>query len=298
MMPAKVWVTSDIHIDYQDNFDRLLAFADEGHYSDALIIAGDATDNMDKLEALFRGLKPNFNLVCFVPGNHELWLRRSAFQHSLEKFFAIRKLCEAIGIATKPTLFGHREKVWLVPLYSWYDDKDQAEHSLFLEKDYAEDMTDAIWADFAQVRWPEHVQQPVAEWFATENEAHLNDKLDAPIISFSHFLPRQELIFSSPRQMSMRAARWFDPMPEFNFTRVAGSRRIESQVRQLGSQLHIYGHQHVNRVREIDGITYLSHCMGYPRERKRGRLRESAALPRCVWQDDVGFVDLHGRVGR
>ena len=79
-------------------------------------------------------------------------------------------------------------------------------------------------------------------------------------------------------------------MPEFNFSRVAGSRRIEEQLRRLGSRLHIYGHQHRNRLRTIDGVTYLSHCMGYPKERQRGHVPAEASQPLCVWRDDTGFT--------
>ncbi len=292
MMPARVWVTSDIHIDYQENFDRVLNFANEGHYSDALIIAGDATDKLERLRALLEGVRPNFNKVLFIPGNHELWVRRSTQTNSLEKFYAIQALCRELGVDTAPVLFGHREKVWLFPLYSWYDDKDNPDHSLYLEKSYAEDLTDSMWGDFTHARWPFDLDQPLAQLFADENEKHLGKNYEEPIISFSHFLPRVELIFNGPMKAAMRLARWFDPVPEFNFSRVAGSTRIEEQIRRLGSKLHIYGHQHVNRVRTLENITYLSHCLGYPRERQRGRIRENALLPRCVWRDDIGFCDL------
>jgi len=65
----------------------------------------------------------------------------------------------------------------------------------------------------------------------------------------------------------------FDRSPEFNFSRVAGSELIEKQIRQVGSKLHVYGHQHINRDREIDGIRYAAHCLGYPNERKRGVIK-------------------------
>lgn len=291
--PAKVWVTSDIHIDYQGNFDQLLAFADPGHQHDALIIAGDATDRLDRLQALFQALVPKFDSVLFVPGNHELWVRRSDHEDSLQKLNAILSLCVATGVKTTPLSLGTENRVWLVPLYSWYDDKDQPDHSLFVEKDYAEDRTDEMWGDFFHARWPEPLGgedgQTLAAYFASLNVPALDRHYDAPVISFSHFLPRQDLIFHQPVEEALKLARKHDPLPEFNFSRVAGSSRIDDQVRQLGSRLHVYGHQHRNRLRTVQGVTYLSHCMGYPKERQRGLVAPDAATPLCVWREDQGF---------
>lgn len=290
MIPSRVWVISDVHIDYQENFDRLVEFAERGHLSDALIVAGDATDRLDRLQELFSVLAENFRHVLFVPGNHELWVRRSGHEDSLEKFYAIKDLCQRTGVKTEPVLMGDFQKVWLVPLLSWYDDKDQPEHSLYVEKDYAEDRTDEMWGDFIHARWPDDLNQPLAQLFADENERHLRQEFDHPIISFSHFLPRQDLIFHKDLAAALELARKFDPLPEFNFSRVAGSARIEAQLRRLGSTLHVYGHQHRNRQRCLEGVTYLSHCMGYPKERQRGHVAAEAIHPKCVWRDDTGFT--------
>ena len=287
MVPSRVWAISDIHIDYQENHNTLMEFARRGHRLDSLIIAGDATDRLDRLQQLLEGLVPCFHRVLFVPGNHELWIRRSDYTDSLQKFQAIQELCHYLGVQTEPVKVGQYRQVWLVPLFSWYDDKQYGEHSLFVEKDYAEDRTDDMWGDFFHTRWPESMKQPIAEYFAALNEPFLDWNYDAPVISFSHFLPRQELMFSG--QFDMRVAAKFDPHPEFNFSRVAGSRRILRQVERLGSQLHVYGHQHRNRLRELEGITYLSHCMGYPRERKLGYVKGEASVPRCIWREDTGF---------
>ncbi len=61
----------------------------------------------------------------------------------------------------------------------------------------------------------------------------------------------------------------------FKFSRVAGSTRLEARIRALGSVLHVFGHQHRNRDRVIDGSRYVSNCLGYPREHARGRIGES-----------------------
>lgn len=290
MVPSRVWAVSDIHIDYQENFNILTDFARRGHRLDALIIAGDVTDRLDRLQQLFEIVVPCFHRVLFVPGNHELWIRRSDFADSLQKFAALQELCRHQGVQMEPVKIGQFRQVWLVPLLSWYDDKQYPEHTLFLEKN-TEDRTDQMWGDFFHTRWPDSLDVPIAEHFARLNERVFEWQFDAPVISFSHFLPRQELIFNRQYTEAELAniVKQYDPYPEFNFSRVAGSTRILEQVRRLGSQVHVYGHQHRNRVRVLDGVTYVSHCMGYPKERMLGYVHADAMTPRCIWREDTGF---------
>lgn len=56
----------------------------------------------------------------------------------------------------------------------------------------------------------------------------------------------------------------------FNFTRFAGSQTIENQLRQVGAAIHVYGHQHRNRDRCIEGVRYISHCLGSTGEQQKG----------------------------
>jgi hypothetical protein len=112
------------------------------------------------------------------------------------------------------------------------------------------------------------------------NEDRVNRAYAAPVISFSHFLPRRELMFS-PRPHGES-----DPHPEFNFSRVAGCSGIDDQIRRLGSRVHVYGHQHRNRDVTLEGVRYVSHCRGYPLERARGYLWEDPELKQ-VWSSEA-----------
>ena len=82
------------------------------------------------------------------------------------------------------------------------------------------------------------------------------------------------MMFSQyPPNIDPELIKKYDRHPEFNFSRVAGSSLIDQQIRQIGSRLHVYGHQHINRDREIEGVRYVAHCLGYPNERKRGVIK-------------------------
>lgn len=304
----RLWSISDVHVDYKENWEHLVCLSDSRYQQDMLIVAGDATDDLGKLAQLFECLASKFESVSFVPGNHELWLRDTEASRllgsastiklntSIDKFHAICALAEQYSITTCPVRFGHdANALWVVPLFSWYDGPDQTEHSLYLEKKGVEDRTQEMWSDFHLTKWPAEFAQgrtSPSKFFSGLNHSVCAQTFDAPVVSFSHFLPRQELMLSTKLERAASDLNYVDPHPEFNFSHVAGSARIEKQLRTLGSKLHIYGHQHRNRFREIEGVTYVSHCMGYPKERAKGHVVDDATHPLLIWDTANGFNGL------
>ena len=47
---------------------------------------------------------------------------------------------------------------------------------------------------------------------------------------------------------------------------ILGSRHLDRQLRKLNSNIHVYGHSHVNRQVTIDGVSYINNAFGYPSE--------------------------------
>lgn len=274
----RVFAWSDLHADYAANRERIAAAAGQGHREDALLVAGDVSDRLDTLERTLAQLRERFAEVFFVPGNHEAWLRGGGFPDSQAKLERIEALCGELGVRTRPARVGQGEAaVWIVPLASWYERPEQGEDSLFVAKP-GEDPTQSMWADDVLVRWPDGDAGAAARRMLRGNEAHLARSYDAPVVSFSHFLPRREVMFRAPEEQAA-APRQPDRHPAFNFSRVAGSLAIERQLRALGSRVHVYGHQHRNRDRLIDGVRYVSHCLGYPGE----GAAEDARQPKLVY---------------
>lgn len=232
----RIFAISDLHADFRDNralVDRLSASEFRG---DALLVAGDVADRLETVEETLGALRRRFAEVFFVPGNHELWVRGDT-RDSVEKFHAVLALCDAMGIRTRPARAGDR---WVVPLFSWYHESmDVAGQGVRAELD--------AWSDAYFCRWPDHVTRP-DEFFAALNEPHLRS-YDAPVVSFSHFVPRAELVPD---------VRWlgFKGLPL-----VAGSPLIDAQVRRLGATTHVFGHSHILEDRVIDGVRYVQNWL-------------------------------------
>jgi Icc-related predicted phosphoesterase len=95
--------------------------------------------------------------------------------------------------------------------------------------------------------------QDVTGHFAALNEPSL-ETTNTVIISFSHFLPRIDVMPSGV------------PAGKRVIYPVLGTTRLEEQIRRLGPAVHVYGHSHVNRCVVIDGIAYVNNALGYPAE--------------------------------
>lgn len=286
----RIFALSDIHADYHDNFAWVHNLSAVEYKRDTLILAGDLSHDSDIFTEVLTCLREKFAQIFFVPGNHDLWLRSTEWGDSLAKYHAILKRCDSLDVKTRPGRVSDEHSgraVWIVPLQAWYAKPEESPDSLFVEK-IGEDLRFRMWADDRAIRWPGFGECVcAADYFLGANEQYIATVYDAPVISFSHFLSRRELMFSTMEELIAAGMPLTDPQPRFNFSRVAGCARLDDQIRRLGSVIHVYGHQHRNRNREIDNVHYISFCLGYPRERAEGRISGFRNSPCVIWDTDI-----------
>lgn len=228
----RVYAISDLHTDIRANREALARAPLSGHGGDVLIVAGDIADSTAVLRDTLELLASRFREVFFVPGNHELWVRGEP-RDSVDKFREVLRVCGQAGVRTGPARVGG---AWVVPLFSWY-------HPSFdVRGEGAVDELEA-WADRYFCRWPAEAERP-DRFFLAMNEPNLHP-YDGPVISFSHFVPRTELV---------PPVRWlrFKGLPL-----VAGTTEIDDQIRRIGSRVHVFGHTHIPADREIAGVRYV-----------------------------------------
>lgn len=292
----RIFVLSDLHADFAENRHWLHQLSSQDFQHDCLVVAGDVSHRLDVTASTFQLLNDRFARVCFVAGNHDLWLRDNDCADSREKLDQLLRLCAELHVCTDPVKIGAGDAcpVWLVPLDAWYDRPEDSADSLYVAK-IGEHANLRWWADNRAIRWPDTGEfMCPAEWMLARNALALDRHYDAPVISFSHVLPRAEAMFPTPAELAAWGPDVQDPTPRFNFSRVAGTRALDRQIRRLGARLHLYGHQHRNRMLTVEDITYLSHCLGYPRERAIGRLWGIEEGPRLIWDTAQGTL-LHNQ---
>lgn len=239
----RVYAISDLHVDYEPNRQWVAQLSGEDYRDDLLIVAGDVSDSLTRLEWCLTALARRFAKVLFVPGNHDLWvLRDPADLDSMAKFRQVCDVAEQCGVSMAPY---SGEGVSIVPLLGWYDYSfGEPEERLLV-----------AWMDYRACRWPAgYGPAEVTDYFLARNPTAVAaaDK----VITFSHFLPRMDL---TPPHLAA-ARKVLDP--------VLGSNRLEQQLRRLGSSIHVYGHSHLNQRLTIDGVSYVNNAFGSPQERE------------------------------
>ena len=80
-VPPRVFVLSDIHTDYPENMRWVESLSDEAFVNDAVILAGDVSDQLSVLETTLRLFSGKFAHVFFTPGR-----RRATSPHQNHSF--------------------------------------------------------------------------------------------------------------------------------------------------------------------------------------------------------------------
>jgi predicted phosphodiesterase len=252
----RVFAVSDLHVDYEPNGQWAKNLSCQDYKDDILILAGDLSDLLGQIGENLNALVMRFKKVLYVPGNHEMWIIRSPeFRNSIAKFLEVCRVVRQSGASMECLC---TDALTIVPLLGWYD------------YSFGEpcDELRAAWMDFRACRWPSQMnERQAASFFATMNEP-LPERRSTTVISFSHFLPRIDLIPDYiPHQY-----RYLYP--------VMGADILERQIRHLGASIHVYGHSHVNHRIALGGVTYVNNAFGYPSE-----VRTTAKRLLCIYED-------------
>lgn len=237
----RVFACSDIHVDFKDNLHWVNSLSKNDFKNDILILGGDVTDDILLFQKVLEDLRYRFFHLLYVPGNHDLWVCRDIGINSFDKLLQIKKIADNTGVSMEPL---HFDFLSIVPLWGWYD------------YSFGQLSSETIntWMDFRACKWPEgFTSKKITSYFININEAYL-DINNKHIISFSHFVPRIDLL------------PWYIPPCKRELYPVLGSSLLEKQIRKLGSNIHVYGHSHVNRQVLKENTLYINNAFGYPYE--------------------------------
>lgn len=268
----RVYAFSDLHCDHKANLDLLRGLPVRSR--DILIVAGDISHQIPILTETLTVLKSKFREVFFCPGNHDLWLDKAdGCADSLTKLKLVEDVCARLGVRTKQAEI---DGVLFVPLYSWYEPAFDAEPDVTgVDADHFPPPEKAL-GDFMRCRWPAGLSgsdASLAKHFDEMNEEFHPAVSSKPVISFSHFLPRPELL---PEKRALA----YPPL-----AKVVGSAPLRQRVERLVGEAsqhvcHIFGHTHYGWSQTLDGVRYLQAAIASPSEwSKRGFALELKKVP-------------------
>lgn len=256
-----VWTISDLHTDYEENLHWCRQLSEQDYQEDFLVLAGDISHELEQLQEVLILMVKRFKRVFFVPGNHDVWLAKGSQSNSLQKFNAICKLAKELGASTTAYI---QAELAIVPLFSWYD----------FSFGVVSKRIERAWVDFRACRWPMELDE-LTQHFHQLNQAAIEQaKASKTILSFSHFMPRADLL--PPRVPTIVQ----ELLPVF------GAASLGEQIQHLQPQLHVYGHSHLNRSVRLDDVHYINNAFGYPQE---AHICRKVLLP--IYKNGQAIVD-------
>jgi 3',5'-cyclic AMP phosphodiesterase CpdA len=273
-MSGTLLAVSDLHVAYPENrafAEALRPTSDD----DWLIVAGDVGDLFADVIGTLEGLSRRFAKVIWAPGNHELWTHPNdpVTLRGQARYDALVAACRELGVSTPedpfPVWRGDGGPVTVAPLFVLYDyswrapgTSTQAESLAYAER------TGIVCVDELLLH-PDPYPSREA-WCAarlTETERRLREIDPAsPTVLVTHWP-----LHRHPTEVLH--------YPEF--AQWCGTDQTADWHLRFRARVAVYGHLHIRRTTEQDGVRFEEVSLGYPRE-WRARFGETPPLMKAV----------------
>jgi 3',5'-cyclic AMP phosphodiesterase CpdA len=256
---TRLLATSDLHVNYPENRAIVEGLHPESD-TDWLIVAGDIGDRSADIEWALTLLSERFAKVIWSPGNHELWTPKedvveargqARYQHLVD-------LCRRIGVVTPeddfPVWEGAQGPVVVAPLFLLYDYTFRVDGVATKDAALAKAYEAGVVCTDEYFLHPDPLPSREA-WCAARVDA-TERRLDAcdpdlPTVLINHWPLVRE---------PTRILRYPD------FALWCGTERTADWHVRYRTKVAVYGHLHIPRTTEYDGVRFEEVSLGYPRE--------------------------------
>lgn len=254
----RLLAVSDLHVSFPKN-KPLAEGLRPTHPGDWLIVAGDVGEKLADIEETLRLLANRFAQVIWVPGNHELWThpREDSPLRGVARYDRLVEICRGLGVLTPEDpypVFGGRT---IAPLFTLYDYsfRTLATQQEALDEAYR---TGIVCTD-ERFLFPD--PYPTREaWCAARIEYSLERlaAVSGPTVLVNHWPLTREPT---------------DVLRYPIFAQWCGTTRTQQWPTKFNADVVVYGHLHIPRVIEVDGVPQVEASVGYPREWRKHGLR-------------------------
>jgi 3',5'-cyclic AMP phosphodiesterase CpdA len=264
-MTGSLFAVSDLHVSYPQN-RRIAQSLQPESPEDWLIVAGDIGEAFADIEWTLRDLRSRFRQVIWAPGNHELWTHPAdpVALRGEERYRALVQMCRDIGVHSPedeyPVWPGPGGPVVVAPLFILYDYTFRVpgvttkEESLRRAHDAGVVCTDELLLH--PDPYPNRESWCWARLAETERRlTAIDDTFPTVLVSHWPLVRRPTDVLHYP-----------------DFAQWCGTERTADWHIRFRATVAVYGHLHIPRTTEYDGVRFEEVSLGYPREwQKRGR---------------------------
>jgi 3',5'-cyclic AMP phosphodiesterase CpdA len=256
---TRLLATSDLHVGYPENREIVAGLRPESA-ADWLIVAGDVAERSTDIEWVLGTLAERFARVLWSPGNHELWTTKDdpLKARGVERYLHLVEMCRRLDVLTPeddyPTWTGPAGPVTVAPLFLLYDYTFRvAGVSTKTEALARAYQAGVVCTDEYYLHpdpYPSRDAWCAARVEETERRLSACDP-DVPLVLINHWpLVREPtLVLRYP-----------------DFALWCGTERTADWHRRFRTAAAVYGHLHIPRTTEYDGVRFEEVSLGYPRE--------------------------------
>lgn len=251
----KLYAISDLHLMRQANRAALLNLAP--HPRDWLIVAGDVSESIEQFTAAMTLLAERFARVIWTPGNHDLWTLPNdpTGLRGLARYNRLVAICRELGVSTPddpyPVWDGPGAPAVVAPIFTLYDYS-------FRPDEVAEE-TAVAWAQESGVLCVDELALhpdpfPSRAVWCTVRCRYTEKRLEevaahGPLILANHYPLRRDMAH-------------LRRIPRFSIW--CGTRRTEDWHTRFPVTAVVYGHLHIRRSHQRDGVQFDEVSLGYP----------------------------------
>jgi 3',5'-cyclic AMP phosphodiesterase CpdA len=250
---------SDLHITYPEN-RRVVESLRPRSPGDWLIVCGDVSETLVDVEWALGLLRDRFEVVLWVPGNHDLWTvpEEPPELRGVARYLHLVALCRRLGVLTPedpfPVWDGPGGPATVAPLFLLYDYSFGSNVAPTRREALARAFAAGVVCSDELVLHPDPFPTREA-WCAArlrETAARLAARDSAlPTVLVNHFP-----LTRAPLQILRH--------PEF--AQWCGTVHTADWHVRYGACAVVYGHLHIPRVTFEDGVRFTEVSLGYPRE--------------------------------
>ncbi|RZQ63693.1 metallophosphoesterase family protein [Amycolatopsis suaedae] len=262
-----LYATSDLHVTHEGNGEIVDTIRPESP-RDWLLVAGDVAEQVPAIVDTLTMLRDRFDTVIWTPGNHELWTtpKDPVQLRGQARYDELVRRCREIGVLTPEDEFvtwpHGPEPLTIAPLFVLYD------YSWRVPRTEGRTITEAL-ADAREagvVCTDEYFLHPDPypsrqDWCAERLKVS-TAKLDAIPADRRTILMSHWPLHRHPT----------DPLYWPEFALWCGTTETADWHLRYRAEMAVFGHLHIPRNTQADGVPFREVSLGYPREwRKRAR---------------------------